>query len=289
MTPYVVLDKALHGFAEEAKEYFSSVYGLPKSRFQIEKQVSPELGYRPTLHVTTAEQTLLCVDVVSGYYTDTLDTFVLGCINIGLPVELFLAVPFDSPAAMKDITRAAQSGIGILQVGGSTPLIVRTPVSLSLASVGRPRLKDFPRKYRPAIDKALQTFLGNDPATGALLLYQEIEDLTRRLASEVDRKGCWRALKAGASSPGLRWEKDSWQNVSEALVKHLDSQKLACPQLTLPLLGRILGLSDHRNLVGHKMRNVKDRIKRDREMRPRFEYAADTLRELLAACGPLKF
>jgi hypothetical protein len=138
---YVVLDRSLHGYAEEAKDYFSSVSGLPKSRFLIETPVSSELGYKPTLHVTTREQTLLCVDVVSSY-TETLDTFVLGCINLGLPVELFLAVPIDSPAAMKDIRRAAQSGIGILEVGGSTPLIIRPAVSLSLASVGRPSLKD---------------------------------------------------------------------------------------------------------------------------------------------------
>src|SRR5262245_35367801 len=283
MTPkYSLLDPQLVVYAEEAKDYFSSAYGISKSRFKIEDSVKAGIGYRPTMHVVTPEKSVLCIEVVASY-TESLDGFVLDCLNTGFPVELHLAVPIDSGATQKDIARAAKSSIGILQVGGASPVVIRGAVSLSLASVGRPDPMKYPKKYRAAVTKSLQTFLETDPAAGTAGLYQEIEDVTRKLAVEANKRSFWRALPTGQTAPNLNWAKDPWQNVGEALVKHLDLPKLrtlGC-SVTMPMLGRILGLPDLRNLVGHKPKTLAARIQRDSKIRTRFEHAAEALRELL--------
>jgi len=50
-----------------------------------------------------------------------------------------------------------------------------------------------------------------------------------------------------------------------------------CPKVSRPLLARILGITEHRNELGHKPRNRAARVKRDQELRTRFEAAADLL------------
>jgi hypothetical protein len=54
-------------------------------------------------------------------------------------------------------------------------------------------------------------------------------------------------------------------------------------KLTTSLLARIVGVTAHRNESGHKPTSLKQRMKRDQELKTRFEGGIDLLRELLDA------
>jgi hypothetical protein len=64
-------------------------------------------------------------------------------------------------------------------------------------------------------------------------------------------------------------------------MDHLDQQ--TCPALSMPLLARVLSVAPHRNDTGHKITSLNQLIKRDTELKTRFESATDLLLELITA------
>jgi len=282
--PYRFLDRSLHGYAESAHAFFATEFGIPKGKFRVETPIDDAIGFTPTLHAQTRDHHILAIEVSPTYYTQTLDGFALDCQREGVPVKLFVAVPPDSPERLlKDLERASDLGVGVVQLGKPTK-ILHTALSLSLTGVRRPEPKDYPPKYRAAVTAALQTFLNGDPANACLLVYEEVEQMTRRVAAKADVRGCWR--KGPVTSQ--RWEKVNWAPMMDVLAEHLDTQKLACPKFSKALLNRIAGIVPYRNEVGHKPTALKQRMKRDRELRTRFESAFDLLRDLAAATQPLR-
>jgi len=288
VTPvYRFLDKPLHGYAEDARSYFAESLGIAKNKFVEETPVRNGILHGPTLHTKTRDHHLVCVEVAPTYFTQSLTEFVLDCQREGVPVKLYVAVPPDSDQRkIADLERAVKNGVGILQLG-NPPAIMKDALSLSLTAVRKPTAADFPMKLREAVSAAWSTFVNGNPAKGCLEIYELIESLTRRIAERADKKSCWRKLKGGATSPGLKWERDSWQNVADTLYGNLDVQKLGCPELSTSLLGRVVGVVGHRNATGHKPKNLDDLIARDTTLRTRFEHAADTLRELSKAVRSL--
>ncbi len=286
---YVFLPQPLHGFAEEAKAYFSQRYGIAPGKFAVETRLRDSIRYGPTLHVTMRDHHILCVEVAPSFYTDSLSNFVLDCQREALPVQLYVAVPPDSTQSrLHDLESAVKNGVGCVQLG-KPPTIIHSALSLSLTGVRHPKATDFPRKIREDLHRALDTFLQGNPGKGCQELYDEVEAIIRRVAEVAEKKVAWRRLKqAGKTTPGLDWAKDSWATVMESLYQHLDIVKLGCPQLTPSLLSRVIGLVEHRNDVGHKPRNLDDLIERDTSLRTRFEHACDTLRELCEAVKVLK-
>jgi hypothetical protein len=277
---YRFLPKPLHGYAEDARSYFAESLGIAKNKFVEERPVRNGILHGPTLHAETRDHHLLCVEVAPTYFTQSLTEFVLDCQREGVPVKLYVAVPPDSnERKITDLERAVKNGVGSLHLG-NPPTIMKDALSLSLTAVRRPAVSAFPMNQREAVTTAWSTFVNGNPAKGCLEIYELIEAVTRGIATRADKKSCWRKLKAGATSPGLRWEKDPWQNIADALYGHLDAQKLGCPDVSTSLLGRVVGMVEHRNLTGHKPKSVDDLIARDTTLRTRFEHAVDTLREL---------
>lgn len=281
---YRFLDRSLHQYAEAARMFVATEFGIPKSKFEIEAPVHDAIGFTPTLHARTRDHHILAIEVSPTYYTQTLDGFALDCQRESVPVKLFVAVPPNSSGGLlKDLERAADHGVGIVKLG-SVPKVLHGALSLSLTGVRRPDPKEYPAKYRSAVAAALQTFLNGDPAKGCLLLYEEIEHVTRRVAAKADSARAWR------KGPVLsqNWDKVSWASITDVLAEHLDAQKLGCASLTKALVSRIAGVVPYRNEAGHKPKDLKQLMKRDRELRTRFESAADLLRDVARAVASLR-
>jgi len=275
---FVYLSNSLVPTAERAVEYFRDNHGI--SGFRAEEEIGPTLQYRPTLQALTGERYILCVEVSESPYPALLEHVVLDCVTQGLPVKLYVAFPSNPlPADYKArVDRARAHGIGVLEVSPNLTQLIHPSLPLSLTSL-RPRPKnEFPARYRAVLAEAETTFKNGSPAQGCMLVHQEIEQLSRKIAKKTQAKALWRGLRPGEKAPRYSG-KTAWSRVMEILIDHLDSAK--CSQPDRSLLNRIAGMTTHRNDGGHKPENLKALIKRDRELRTRFETAVDTLFDLI--------
>jgi len=75
--------------------------------------------------------------------------------------------------------------------------------------------------------------------------------------------------------------------IMEVLIGRTNFNALP-PGIKKNLLIRVAALTDVRNDAGHKPRNRAERMKRDRELRTRFESAVDVLRDFANAARPLR-
>jgi hypothetical protein len=162
---------------------------------------------------------------------------------------------------------------------------VHSPLSLSLCALRNHDKQSFPLKYRYAITHGEEVFRSGEPAKGVSLIYDEVEDIIRKLAARVDKIGLWRTLKPGEKRPKYRLKKDSREKITKLLIDHVDFQRCKVPQ---PLLGRVWGITPHRNDSAHKPTSMKTLIQRNTELRTRFETAADILRDLCVATSSLR-
>jgi hypothetical protein len=117
------------------------------------------------------------------------------------------------------------------------------------------------------------------------MVYQEIENLSRKLAKKTKSKGMWRALKPGEKAPKVRLDTGAWAKVMEVLIEHLDYAK--CPKPDKNMLIQVAALTSHRNDTGHKPANRAALMIRDQRARTRFEQASDVLVDFIRACAPL--
>lgn len=282
---YLVLSENLHPIADAVKQFFKDHRGI--SKFKIEEGFDDNLEYRPTLHVQTKDHYILCIDVKEGPYSTVLDSVVLDCIRNSLPVKLYVAFPQSNGNAAdykKNVDRARQNGVGVLEVTATGVNVIHEALALSLFGVRKIPTKNFPAKYRATLAHAESTFRSGGPAEGTLVIYEEIEALSRRVVKKTQQKSMWRAPKSGEKLPQLR-DNTNWQKVMEAELDFIDYKK--CPSLNKPLLSRILSVAPHRNSTGHKPKSTKELVKRDTELKTRFESATDLLKELIAAAKPL--
>jgi hypothetical protein len=72
---------------------------------------------------------------------------------------------------------------------------------------------EFPPRYRSALADAENTFRNGSPAQGCLLVQQEIEQLSRRIARKTQTKNLWRPLKPGERAPRFS-DKTAWARVT---------------------------------------------------------------------------
>lgn len=283
---YRFLAAELWQLADDVVGFYATRWGISPAKVKKEDAVpGVDLGFRPTLHASSHDHHLICVEVASTPYTATLDTFVLACRNHGLPVRLYVAVPQTGSATFQtDLRRALDNGVGVMEATSHGIKIVAEAQSLSLTDVRAPEPKSFPAAMRPRLAQALQTFRGGDPAKGCSNLYDELEALTRKVAKSALSKKAWRNLRKRLTEPKLgNVDKTPWHGLAKALLQHLDSGKLGRPRLTEALLGRVLGITSHRNATGHKPRNQAALRRRDRKLRTRFEEACDLLEEFANA------
>ena len=278
------LDASLIPTAEAAASHFRSTHGAKS--FEAEAEVDPRLRYRPTLMGTTRDFHSLCVEVTEGTVSQALDAFVLDTVALGLPVRLWIAVPAAvEPAVLGDLmVRAKNRGLGVIQMNGAIGSELTNPVSLSLYGLRTISRRDYPSRYRQALGDAESTFRAGDPAKGCSRMFDELEALTRRIAKRISKRGFWKI------PPTMNLDTAPWSKVVEAIRDMSDRQTLKAlsPGLNDAMLGSLIGVTPQRNESGHKPSTRSALIKRDQQLRTRFESAADLLLELIRASNPLR-
>jgi len=283
---YQYLSEQLRPIADSAARFFKSKWGVHS--FKVENTIHNDISYRPTLHAITRDHHFLCVEVSESPYPSGLDAFVADCMNLCLPVRLVVALPAGSTDAnySRDLARARRHGVGVLEVSPQDAKLIQLALSFSLAAVRPIYLERFPSKYRLTLSQAEDAFRRGNPTKGCSLLYDEIEALSRKIAKKTHGKGLWRPIKPGQKPPKVNFNRGKWEKVVRTLMENLDYSK--CKSLTGTLLARVVGITAHRNESAHKVTNQRDLIRRDTQLRTRFETATDILFELINASKPLR-
>ncbi len=285
---YRVLPSHLHGTADVAAKYFTSQLGLKSSSIAVESEVNANVDFRPTLQAVSADKHIICIEIVEKLYPPEIHNFLLSCRNHSVPAKLYCVFPSGAFAQVdvKALQFASENGIALYEVNpatGNGKHIVGTPVSLSLGGLRQFRLTDFPSKYRASLKEAIDTFKGGNPSKGCAQVYDELEQLTRRIG-----KKCHNIPGALRKTAAFDWEKEPWHNEVEFLKANLDKSVVACPDLKAHLLSRVAGITEYRNETGHKPNSVDKLIARDISLKTRFESAMDELLNLISASKPLR-
>lgn len=284
---YSFLDPSLHSTADAVGDHFKKNFGA--RGFLIEKHPTDSDGWGPTISATLRDHHHLCIEVSYSAYPDSLDAFILDSKNRSLPVKVYVAIPKGSndPKFQQNLKRAQQNGVGVVEVDNNgTTHFFHQALPLSLTGLRPPDYSSFPPKYRPSLNSAVSTFQNGNPEKGCSMVYDEIENLTRRLARKTKSKGYWRFKRNGKPSR-INIDSGAWGKLFDDIVECLDLSQCACPLLTRNLLSEVAGIIPHRNETGHKPKNPDDLKRRDSKLRTRFESAVDLLYELIEATKPL--
>ena len=285
MNTYRALPDNLKEYADATHKYLCKELGL--AAIKIEHEVHREIEFRPTLSAISTDKHIICAEVVEQLFTPDIETFVLACRNYSLPVKLYVTVRKGQFQAYdpKVLKFARENGIAILEVSlpNHGALITNQPVSLSLGGLRTFSLQKFPAKYREPLKQAIETFKGGNPAKGCSDVYDEIEQLTRRIGRKC--AGIAGGLKKNGN---FDWDKEAWATVLEFLKTHVDKAKIGCPNLNNQLFSRLIGMTEYRNETGHKPSSLLKKIERDKQLRTRFESAMDELGCLIEAARPLR-
>jgi hypothetical protein len=282
--PYRILSLGLRETADAAIEWFIREWGLKKGRIQVEASFHRDIDYRPTFVVQLDDGHLLCVDVSQSIYSNTLDSVALACLQEGLPVRFFVAVPRDikDPDYSVNIKKAKRAGVGLLEVDSHSGTIIQSALSLSLAGVRSLELTEFPARYRHDLQHAQQVFRDGDPSKACSHVYDELEAACRRFAKKCVARKLWK------NPNNLKLDSDPWANILADLDRTLDRNSNLTRRVTPALIARLIGVTTHRNESGHKPKNVKELTKRDQALRTRFEGAVDLLKEFLDATSKFR-
>jgi hypothetical protein len=276
------LPPALADTAERAIGYFIDRWGVKKSKVLIEHEVDPEVGFRPTFVAKMNDLYTLCVEVRDTIYNESLADFVLQCRDKGLAVKVVVAVPRDpaDPQFAARLRSAKVAGLGILEVGENSAAIIQMPVPLSLAGVRDVDSRKFPPRYRQPLQQAYEAFRNGEPPKACAIVYDELEATCRQLAKK--------AVKMRLYTTSLDIDSAAWASLLRNMDKHLKRSDPVAQKITETLIARIIGITPHRNESGHKPKTMAELLKRDRQLRTRFETAVDLLSDLVEAARPFR-
>lgn len=281
--PYTFLDQSLQKTADAVFKWLVGHWGIRKSKIKVEAEVYPDLRFCPTFTATAQDQSIVCVEVSNVAYSNLIDEFVLGCQEKGLPVRLFMAVPtgLKQRKFQENLKRAKRACVGIIEIDTQSHNPVQNALPLHLSNVRPIQLREFPPPFRQALQEAERAFRDGHANKACAEVYDLLEDAFRRVAQKCYDKGIW------PNSSSLRIRTCSWAKLIRDIDKNIDRTKPSGKPITDILCGRILGVTPHRNQSGH-IPSLAERIRRDRELKTRFEHAVDLLREFLAVAKKFK-
>jgi hypothetical protein len=281
---FKILTPPLHPTALVAIEWFKRNWGIHDRSIRIEEAVEVNDDIRPTFSAKTSDNYTLCVEVGTSVYPSYISRFVLACRDACRPVKLYIAVEKGTTEVdySQRLREAKRAGVGLIEVDSTAKdcEVLQSALALSLAGCRPVDPQSFPRKYRVAVVSAEHSFRDGNPAKACSVIYDELESAFRKFAVKASKKG-W------CNCGGLDIEKAPWANLITSVERTLDRAACGCPELTPAFMARIHGVTPFRNDSGHKPANVKRLQKRDRELRTRFEGAADLLRDFLDATRAL--
>lgn len=287
---YQLLGQDLHETADRAKQYFRDKYGA--TSFKCEEEVSRELQLRPTWQANQGNGYVLAINVQPNPFSPTLHEFVNKCAQDAMPLKLWVAVPRRSanPTFNQDLRSAHQMGVGVIDFPDNGDAhVFHRPVPLSLFALGKIDSKSVPRRFRPSVKSAEDTFLDGDPGQGCQTICQELEDLTRKAASMFHQRGCFQGNWKPANGQNF-FDIGDWGPLLQAFENRIDinSARGICPDFKADLIVKARGYRDWRNSVSHKPKNSKELKKRDACLRTMFEATRDLLIDWANATRSLK-
>jgi hypothetical protein len=276
MMKFRALSESLHDTAKGAARYFSEERGLRSIAVEIAIDAFPEYVF--TLSGTTTEYVDVCIEVSEAPYPSILENVVLDGKSRCVPISLYSAFPErrSPPANYKErVDRARMHGVGVVEITPNGARLIHEAIPLHLHGA-RLEIKRFPKRFRVTLTEADSVFRAGSPAKACSIIYDEIEAISRNLAQRTYQKGFWKN-----PPPKPRFTSAPWARVMDQLGQQLDYGR--CRGVSRALLARILGITEHRNESGHKPRNRVAKVKRDQELRTRFEAAADLLFDVVSA------
>lgn len=283
-----VLPEQLREFTENTVvRYFRTAYGY--KNFKAEEQVNAAVNFRSTLKGECREGSIICIEVMERLrFNETHIQFILDCRTEILPVKFYIVLlksDDNDPEYKANLLKAQKYSVGVYEIdteGVCTK--VAQPLSQSLAGVRTLDSNDFPPKYRAAYQGAVDTFKHGNPPKACQSIYEEIEKITRKIATKASSAGY---LKATAATP-LNFQKDPWFIVTEYLIANLNFSNANVKPLNKQILNSIAGLTSDRNETGHKPDTLKKLKTRDSKLKTRFEGSSDILISLIKSCKNLK-
>ena len=279
MITFSYLSESLWPTAEAAIGFFHENLGIPLKAFEAETSIHPSVDMVPSLHAETKDHHILCIEVSEGpVYYPALDAFVLECQDNELPVKLYVVTPQGAkdPDYKTNRNTAQRRGVGLLESEPAGLRLVQEALSLSLSNVRHLQLGDYTPAARADLTKAERLFRHGDPEIGCFQIQLKLEEHTRKFAAKTYAKGFW------SSKPKVDVKKHPWRNLCQLLQKYLQFKKVTSSECNEDLITRIMSVVPQRNQGGHPI-TLKQRIKRDRELRTQFENTADVLRDLTSA------
>lgn len=94
----------------------------------------------------------------------------------------------------------------------------------------------YPAKFRAELVRAKSTFRGGSPVEGGLIVYKELEALSRQIVDKTRAKGSVETTEAGREQSSHKAQYSLATRVIEILMDHLDHQR--CPAQPVPLLAK---------------------------------------------------
>lgn len=282
---YRSLSNNLHSTADAAIKLFNDEFGL--TRPKIETALNGDIEYVPTL-LMTEDHYWICVDVSEKIMTPIRLYFITECVSHGLPVKLYVVLPKETNYTdyVKEFKKAKKEGIGVIEINTKTGTgeILSQPLSLSLKGVRPIDKKQFPQKYKSTIKDSEESFRNGEPNKACSKIYDELEALTRRIAIKTHKFGLW---NQPISDP-TTLKTMAWAKVINQLASNLDKTNAKTKNINGTLLSQVHGITEFRNVSGHKPNSRKKLIERDSKLRTRFESAVDLLQALINASKPLR-
>ncbi len=258
------LSSELHGIADEVQAYLRNNMGIRK--INVESPI-PNVEISPTLNGKSSNGYLVWVEVSESTYPSTLDSLISDSFTNDLPVKIYVANPASDTKKInqKEVRRLSKKGIGYLIVSSDGVEVIREALELSLFLPEAP-IKLIPRRHRPAINEAWNTYRNGNPVKGVVGVCDEIEDRIRKIAKKAKKCG------AIPLSCRVNLDKGSLENVIDQLKKH--------SIFTKKLSGKCYALTDIRNDSSHPPKNYEKRKIRHKKLKTNFNWSIDLLKEL---------
>lgn len=280
---YRILGQSLWPVADAVRKYFKEDLGLTSIR--IEEEIASDVP-RPTIQAKSRDQIFICAEFLeTSCFSVNIERLISKCKSKQLPVKLFVVFPDGAKSTefSKDFRSAKEHSIGVISVSASGEVtVLAEPISLTLSDVRKIDPKAYPAKYKSDLMNAQQTYLQGNPVKGCAGIYDMIEAVTRRVAKKLHEHGWVSAWTTRAPN----FEKASWHQLADDIYRCLDFNKT--PRQNKALWAKIVSLTPLRNESGHEPKTMKARVSRDKELRTRFEDAADVFRNLIEATKDLK-
>lgn len=230
----------------------------------------------------------MCVEVAEAEITGTLESAIAAALRNCTPILFYVVIPSYSTNIAPLLRKAKELGVGIIQFDdANNPVELNRSCSQSFLALQNIEVDEFPKALRHLVSEAVMKYKSGDARDAIKNVYDQIEAMCRSLAEKMESKSFYLDPANVTHHPG-NLSKCPWARLMTYLDRNFDNGKAKCKDVDEGLLNRIAGLTDHRNDVGHQVRNLNARKRIDAKLRTRFEHALEVLLEFGNAAKSLK-